>query len=548
MKKIILICLMLMTLVSAAFAQVSFSESAKSRSTAGVFGSDADDLSAGDIFNIERMFFSAGYVPALSGGGSYGGSSYLNNSNYDENGQNDIEGWSTGQSVGTISAFWAMPINDTITVGLSGEYQMLALKDEEITLGVSNSDPNVFEATTTSGEFSGFNLRPVIKFGDFAFHYRIYRGTGASISTDTTKTVMSDGTQIYDGTKVDNDGVVWEHELGIAMKQDGFKVYLPIGVQIHSSRTSEVTVDESESYDSANFFNPDFNYETKYDEGDTANLYINPQVTIDSDMGPMSSYTIGLDMSFQLYNKSIDTATNYVGGVDGGIIGTDSEMLGYVNRVIYQGQVDANFDLYFNPSLEWSLGDGKVDFAVDPRVGIKYNHYNAGHYVSISGVLDQNSTEDDNSTLLGDDYILNLDDTNIEDGYVNTITPYIDVAIGTLARLTDWFELRAGVQYGLEWQNVITTKSYLSEGIGMAGNFSTAGYTFASTFNVYGGMGFIIGESFFIDAYLQIGQDTDGLALDSSDEDLDDSSNSLTSEISSFFSNLAYGVQLSYRF
>ncbi len=515
-KKLILIGLMLTTFVSSAFAQMmSFSESAKSRATAGEFTSDSDNVSAKDIFDIEKMFFSAGYLPALNGAGAYAGDASDNYTGTLGNGGS----WDTS-SMGTVSAFWAMPINDMITVGLAGEYQMLAKKTE--TADDSTSVANAFDTTQNFGEYSAFNLRPVFKYGDFAFHYRISRGLGGSVKTIDTTLAITSGDELYKSTTVDDDAVVWQHEIGLAYNASAFKVYLPVGVEIVSDKKTTGTTNHlGQSYDDDDYWNSEYSYSTTYTgtEADYATLYISPEVVIPFEMGPMYQITVGLDMSFQLYKNNQSTSTNHY--VDD-TTGADS---GSVTRVMYEDQAYNSFDLYVNPSFAWSLAGGKVDVAIDPTIGLNYAYSNSGRYATYT----KTTLGSGNASYTGS----SIDSTE----YDNFVTPYLNVVVGTLARPVEWFELRAGVEYGLNWYNQITTKSYVPD-INMDGNYTTSNYTFASAFNVYGGFGFIIGEHFFIDAYLQMGQDTT-LAFDNEDQ-VDTSS--------SFIENLAYGVQLSYRF
>ena len=145
-KKLILI-LICLTAFGTAFAQTDFTDSAKSKATAGTITSDSDNVNANDIYDIERTFFSAGYQPALTVG-------------------ND-------NSMGDMSAFWAMPINETMTVGIAGEYTMMADRTETSTIGTIVA--NGVDTGIILNEDSTFNIRPVFKFGAFAFSYRIAR-------------------------------------------------------------------------------------------------------------------------------------------------------------------------------------------------------------------------------------------------------------------------------------------------------------------------------------------------------------------------------------
>ena len=76
-------------------------------------------------------------------------------------------------------------------------------------------------------------------------------------------------------------------------------------------------------------------------------------------------------------------------------------------------------------------------------------------------------------------------------------TPYIELPFGTAFKPVDWFEFRAGVSYRLGF--AMTSGSY--EAL-TGGKYKSFNYAFESTMNLFTGMGFIVGEDFFIDLYL----------------------------------------------
>ncbi len=531
MKKLILISLVLATFASSAFAQTfSFSDSAKSRATAGEFGSDSDDVNAKDIYGIERTFFSAGYLPALSGSGAYFGDG------------DETSIGTTGDSVGTMSAFWAMPLSDSMTIGFAGEYKMNAYKSETSGIGsvsayTATDSTGLIYGTQNTYENSAFNLMPVFRMGNLAFHYRLSRGlTDANTSKESVWSTITDE-KLYDSTVV-NSSSVWEHELGVSFKTDAFQIYVPVGVtldfdsittkstNINTAGTTTVITDSSAENGSV---------------VDVATLYINPQFIMPLEMGPMSQIKIGLDMSFDIYGgtgRSTKSVTETTTVTENNATEKDyTEVKTETTETLYSGMANVQFDLYFNPSLGWTTWEDKVDFVVDPTIGVKYGHVNGGTYkstsettYSYSGSLDDVDKKDNVSSVTGENGTTTT-------SYDNTVTPYFDVAVGTLVRPIEWLELRAGLSYGMYWYNEISSTSYSPVD---GGTMSNADYTFVSAFNAFGGVGFIFGEDFFIDVYLQAGNasaNSESLALDQSPTTSD-----------SLFSINAYGVQLSYRF
>ncbi len=470
--KLILISLMLTVFVGSAFGQTSFSASAKSRSTTGVYLSDPDNISAKDIFDIDRTFFSAGYMPTLTSAYDYAGDG------------------SSANNAGTMNAFWAMPINKSITIGLAGEYKMYAEK----TATSSDTTKNAYYT-----ENSAFNLRPVVKWNNFAFHYRISRGSGQA-----TKNNLStfSGNQITDESSTINRSIAgaWEHEFAVAYNAKKFSIYVPIGFIIDNNSI----IAKSTNSTTGNIVNSTTQSTSK---DSYVSMYINPEFVMPLKHGAMTHFTVGVNASFDLDREvsNMNTYTNITSGA------TEIQTAEYKN----QGRVA--IDVYFNPSLEWKISKGKIDFALEPTIGLQYGYTNTGTYqLTTDGVE-------------GEDY---------GEPLANYVTPYINVAVGSLIRPIEWFEIRAGISYGLRWQNEIRLMAY-DYNLNKDGTYSTSSYLFESIFDVSTGFGFIIGKDIFIDLYIQAGKSVElatGGGMSSSDT---------TDEL---FNITAYGIQFLYKF
>ncbi len=454
-KILILISLTFVLFTSSVFAQTDFSESGKSRSTAGQYSSDSDNLSAKDIYSIEKTFFSAGYMPALTYAGSYSGTT------------SSSAVPSASLHNGTMSGFWAMPINDSMTIGFSGEYQMYAYKTDSATESTLNS---TLSRTETYNEYSKFNLRPVFKWNDLAFHYRLSRAAGLTGTTINKTTAISDGEQTsYSTTVNENNAGGWEHEIGVSYKTQAFQIYVPVGVILDMNATTIKSTNVTVSGDGENSL-------TQSDTEDGyARIYIKPEFIMPFKMGPMYQLKAGLDLAFDVYRNraGVDTYTNYV---------TSSG----TQTVKYEDQGYVEFDVYAGTSLEWSIAGNKIDFSIDPSIGLQYIHSNPGTY-----------------TITTDSVAA----SPVTSSYTNIVTPHVDVAIGSLYRPVEWFELRAGLSYGMNWENTIITTAYST--INQDGGYSEAKYEFYSTFGAYLGFGFVLGEDFNLDIYVQGGNNID---------------------------------------
>ncbi len=504
-RKFILVGLILTIFTSTMFAAEievdEFTPSAKSWATAGVFSSDSDNLSAKNIFNIERTFFSAGFIPQLNG----------------------------AADSATMSGFWAMPIGENMTVGLSAQYEM---KSDKVLnrSGASWSFPadhgyeNTSVAFTSTElteltESSSFNLRPVFRFNNMAFSYRISRN-GDYKQTDFIGK-DSDYEVIFEGKNVTASSADWQHELGFAMDLGSIIFYVPLGVVINNNGST--------SYDYTD--NTDDTVEKTFTGATTdsraISMYINPEATLDLEFGPMKTLTAGLNTSFQIYNGGGQESSTLSYSVTTGDIDK-------VEKTIEtDGQADINVEIYATPTLEWSIWEEKIDFVVEPTLGVKYNYQSDG-----ATATSVTTTPADPSDTTEE---LSLDGTQ----YSNIITPYLSAAVGTLIRPWEWLELRAGLSYGLNWATTLITTRASEDANAVSVEESTSlEYNLSSDFYAFGGVGFIFGEDFFIDIYVQAGQTADGLL--SSGAGVPNTSNIEDSaDLTSVYS---YGVQLSYRF
>ncbi len=460
-KKLIFIALVFTIFVCNAFSQeMGFADSARSKATAGEFTSDSDHVSAKDIFEINRTFFSAGYIPQLTGSGEYAN--------------------------GTMSAFWAMPINKTMTVALAGEYKMNSTKVDSA--GETSSDaggtfPGLSGWITESvykrelsTESSSFSFRPVFMWNNFGFHYRLSRNNANLVTDVQSVTTIESEKTVYEHTTT-TDNPIWEHEIGFAYNAKSFKIYVPLGFTISMNGSTSIKMTNDTASPNTTTNSTTINDDVK--------MYLNPEFIKPVKLGPMTQFRVGLDMTFRVsggYSRT--TYTNITAGVTTTAEAAETENPSYVS-----------FEPYFNPTFEWKLWQNKITFLVVPTVGV---------FFSTDGYVDS----------VDYDYTV--------------VTPYIDVNLATVIKPVDWFEFRTGVKYGMEWENNMYEYS----------NYEMHSYTFKSIFEVYTGLGFIITDDFFLDIFIQAGQTVD-LAANTGEKSISETS---------LFNINAYGLQLSYRF
>ncbi len=376
-----------------------FAESAKSLATGGVFESDIDYLTADKIFNIKKAFFSAGYMPALSGAAGYQGASDIGSLGYDTS---DVITEPDPTPNGTMSFFFAVPIKDNMVVGLAAEYQMYSVKsgyasksafygdagygkpsDTHATLG-SPTDP--LYKSDFSIKASDFNIRAVFGVDNLAFHYRVSR---AGVVTNYSHNLYDSDEMVASGMRTD-DFTEWQHEFGFAYDSGSYKTYVPVGMISKTKATNTVIFNYGET-------EPTYSYSSSVGNltKDESWIYAKPEVWIALDYDMLTGVRTGVDM----------------------LIGLDFWNLA--------GYDYFDFDIYVEPILEWSFWEERIDVVIEPILGFMY-------------VYDQIKYSSG-------------------DRYHQHFNPYIGASLGTLVRPLEWLELRFGLNYKLDWDSELYT-------------------------------------------------------------------------------------------
>lgn len=464
MKKLILILTALCITFAYSFAQIptanmntfidNLDSSAVKRATAGEFSTDSDKLNAKDVFDLNRTIFSAGYVP----------------------------GFNSSDST-AVQAFFGVPIlNNAMYFGVAGVYSMNETRVDYNPYSATPSQNGItLGKEVTTG--STFAIRPVFKINDMvSIHYLIARGNSKQVNEGYTSFIDDKNLSAITNTTGNSQ---WVHEVAVGLVFGEMKLKIPVRLTINDAGNSYSKQYTLTKTDVPNVSSSESQRGTTNTGNNTMNLSIAPEFSMPLVAGPMTGLNFGLTLGFDIYGmgqKSAYYSTYKNTPVNGT---TREEKRSAVTN--QEGVFNMNADINAYPTLEWSLADNRVRLIMEPKVGLAINVTNAGNVkvVEKTEITDQTTLE--NTTTSG------------AKSSLVQIIPYIELPIGTAFKPVDWFEFRAGVSYRLGF--AMTTGSY--EAL-TGGKYKTFNYNngFESTMNLYTGMGFIVGEDFFIDLYL----------------------------------------------
>lgn len=464
MKKLILILTALCITFAYSFAQIptanmntfidNLDSSAVKRATAGEFSTDSDKLNAKDVFDLNRTIFSAGYVP----------------------------GFNSSDST-AVQAFFGVPIlNNAMYFGVAGVYSMNETRVDYNPYSATPSQNGItLGKEVTTG--STFAIRPVFKINDMvSIHYLIARGNSKQVNEGYTSFIDDKNLSAITNTTGNSQ---WVHEVAVGLVFGEMKLKIPVRLTINDAGNSYSKQYTLTKTDVPNVSSSESQSGTTNTGNNTMNLSIAPEFYMPLVAGPMTGLNFGLTLGFDIYGmgqKSAYYSTYKNTPVNG--TATEEKRSVVTNQ---EGVFNMYADVNAYPTLEWSLADDRVRLVMEPKVGLAINVTNAGNVkvVEKTEITDQTTLE--NTTTSG------------AKSSLVQIIPYIELPIGTAFKPVDWFEFRAGVSYRLGF--AMTTGSY--EAL-TGGKYKTFNYNngFESTMNLYTGMGFIVGEDFFIDLYL----------------------------------------------
>lgn len=464
MKKLILILTALCITFAYSFAQIptanmntfidNLDSSAVKRATAGEFSTDSDKLNAKDVFDLNRTIFSAGYVP----------------------------GFNSSDST-AVQAFFGVPIlNNAMYFGVAGVYSMNETRVDynPYSANASQNGITLGKEVTTGSTFA---IRPVFKINDMvSIHYLIARGNSKQVNEGYTSFIDDKNLSAITNTTGNSQ---WVHEVAVGLVFGEMKLKIPVRLTINDAGNSYSKQYTLTKTDVPNVSSSESQSGTTNTGNNTMNLSIAPEFSMPLVAGPMTGLNFGLTLGFDIYGmgqKSAYYSTYKNTPVNG--TATEEKRSAVTNQ---EGVFNMNADVNAYPTLEWSLADDRVRLVMEPKVGLAINVTNAGNVKTVAKTETTGQTATESTATSGGKSSLIV------------TTPYVELPFGTAFKPVDWFEFRAGVSYRLGF--AMTTGSY--EAL-TGGKYKTFNYNngFESTMNLFTGMGFIVGEDFFIDLYL----------------------------------------------
>lgn len=330
---------------------------------------------------------------------------------------------------------------------------------------------------------STFAIRPVFKINDMvSIHYLIARGNSKQVNEGYRSFIDDKNLSAITNTTGNSQ---WVHEVAVGLVFGEMKLKIPVRLTINDAGNSYSKQYTLTKTDVPNVSSSESQRGTTNTGNNTMNLSIAPEFSMPLVAGPMTGLNFGLTLGFDIYGmgqKSAYYSTYKNTPVNGT---TREEKRSAVTN--QEGVFNMNADINAYPTLEWSLADNRVRLIMEPKVGLAINVTNAGNVKVVE------------KTEITDQTTLETTTTSGAKSSLVQIIPYIELPIGTAFKPVDWFEFRAGVSYRLGF--AMTTGSY--EAL-TGGKYKTFNYNngFESTMNLFTGMGFIVGEDFFIDLYL----------------------------------------------
>lgn len=515
MKKIINILILLCITFAYSFAQISTNMSdmianldlsARKRSTAGEFSRDSDNLNAKNVFDLDRIIFSAGYVPNLN-----------------------------SSSNQVVQAFFGVPIlNNAMYFGVAGAYSMSESRSDyqsQSTVGTNLNTPTYLGKRVTTA--SSFAIRPVFKINDMiSLHYLIARGGTKSSTSGYVSYLDENNYRVITNSLANTE---WIHEIAVGLRLGEMKLKIPLTFYIDNNN---YTKNYSRQI-SGNFVN-DLNYgnseietaSTNVGSSSPVTMILAPEFYMPLVSGPMTGINAALTLGFDIYNP-YKKSSSYSNNKTETKSETGTYRDTYNTSTITERKVfGMEFDINAYPTLEWNLADNRVQLIMEPKVGVSVDFYQIRNRTTTSKTdntayaetvnADGTTTINENTTSSES----SLPEPNYYSKYsYTTTTPYVELPIGTVFTPVNWFEFRAGLSYRLGFP--MNNYSYEYANGGKAKTFT---YNFESSMDLFTGMGFIIGQDFFIDLFLVAGTKFQGASTGKSIFDID-----------------AWGAQLSYR-
>ena len=317
---------------STAFAQsvqdtpFTLDNSAVKRATAGQFDTDSDRVNAKDIFDLERSFFSAGYLGNLNNT-SQGG--HLST-------KNGIQG-----SFGV-----ALPAGMYLGIAAAYNFNDSADYTTDKDGNIVNNLNNKWTIGSTANVTAAFRINDIT-----ALHYNFQLTGITPYSVNQTKDAVGNNynTYTHSGT--------WRHEIAAAIKFGEHKLTIPVSVTLDSYNTKEKgksTLDNGTT--KIDIDNVD--YGTANSDGVWLNL--NPEFFLSLPAGPMTGINMGIALEAKLNNNV-------------GKNGIFNEVNVKNEYKTTQKAAVVNLGVWASFPMEWSLANDQVSLAMEPEIDLGFS-------------------------------------------------------------------------------------------------------------------------------------------------------------------------------
>ena len=365
-------------------AENSLDNSAVKRATAGQFDTDSDRVNAKDIFDLERSFFSAGYL------------GNLNNTAQGGIATDPITGKINNGIQGSFGV--ALPAGMYLGIAAAYNFNDSAGYTTDKDGNIVNNLNNKWTIGSTANVTAAFRINDIA-----AVHYN-FQLTGATpYNVTQTKDAVGNNynTYIHSGT--------WRHEIAAAIKFGEHKLTIPVSVTLDSYNTKEKgksTLDNGTT--KIDIDNVD--YGTANSDG--VWLGLEPEFFLSLPAGPMTGINMGLKLNAKLNNN--------VG--KNGVFNESGIKNEY--KTTQKAEV-VNLGVWASFPMEWSLANDQVSLAMEPEIDLGFSINNT--YKMEQSVNGAAATVINN---YGSDILV--------------IAPMVKLPIGTLWRPVEWYELRFG--------------------------------------------------------------------------------------------------------
>ena len=318
---------------SSAFAvDLTLDNSAVKRATAGQFSTDSDKVNAKDIFDLERSFFSAGYLGFLNSDGN---------------------GTTTAKNLGNgIQGSFGVALPAGMYLGIAAAYNLNDTAN--ITTDKDGNTVNNFNRYTIG---STGNFMAALRITDMiAVHYNLKLNTNP-YSTGTTVSYKVDHIKnktANNDYKTYTHQAHWNHELAAAVKFGEHKLTIPVSVDVYADNTKNKGKQAGVDIKNAN-----------YNGDDYVKLNINPEFFLSLPMGPLTGINMGLTFGVGLNNNV-------------GKNGTFLEQTVKNDYKTTQKALRLNTGVWASFPMEWSLANDQVSLAMEPKISLDFDINNFG--------------------------------------------------------------------------------------------------------------------------------------------------------------------------